>query len=211
MKITFRGPAGDLEGILEAPPPDAHASLRGAAIVCHPHPRFGGTMQNTIVFRVARALREVGLATLRFNFRGVEGSGGEHGGEGDEDLDARAALERLEAEYPGVELWAAGYSFGARTVCGLAGRADFGDRIARLLCIALPVLVFDCGEVDELVQPGLFVFGSQDEFGTLADMRERFPELPPGLELVEIEGADHYFRGCTPFVEERVRAWAETE
>ena len=93
MKLDLQGPAGRLEALLEEP---EGGPIRGAAVVCHPHPMHLGTMRNTIVFRTARALRAAGLVTLRFNFRSVEGSQGEHDGEGGEEGDVLAALDLLE-------------------------------------------------------------------------------------------------------------------
>jgi alpha/beta superfamily hydrolase len=203
MELAFPGPAGRLDGLLDEP--DSGAP-RAAAIVCHPHPLHRGTQRNTIVFRIARALRANGLATLRFNFRGVEGSEGVHDGNGAEEGDAAAALDLLSERHPGLPLWAAGYSFGARTVCALASR---DARIQRLVLVALPVARYACAEIDLVTQPGLVVLGGRDPFGTPADLAARHPRLSPRLEIVEIEGADHFFRGRTPILEEAVRVHAE--
>ena len=162
-------------------------------------------MRNTIVFRAARALRAAGLATLRFNFRGVGESEGAHDGAGAEELDAAVALDLLEARFPGLPLWAAGYSFGSRTVCGLATR---DRRIQRLILIAFPVSAYDCSCIKEVHQPGFMLFGGGDEFGTLTELAQLFPNLPPRLEVDEIVGADHFFRGRTPILEEKIRSYA---
>ncbi|HED67136.1 MAG TPA: hypothetical protein ENJ09_16470 [Planctomycetes bacterium] len=201
MNVDFPGPVGRLEGILEEP----EVQPRGAAVLCHPHPLHGGTMRNTIVVRAARALRSEGMATLRINFRGVEGSEGVHDGTGAEEGDVAAALEFLTERYGEVPLWAAGYSFGARTVCGLASK---DARIERVVLIALPVAVYACECIQDLSQPGLCVFAGADEFGTAAELRDRFEDLPRGLVLEEVPGADHFFRGKTPIVEEIVRSFA---
>jgi alpha/beta superfamily hydrolase len=202
MTLRFQGPVGWLEGVLELP--DA-GEARGAAIVCHPHPMHRGTMQNTIVVRTARALRTVGLATLRFNFRGVGASEGAHDGQGEEERDAAAGLELLQERFPGAALWAAGYSFGARTVVGLAVREA---RIRRLFLVALPIIAYPCEAIRRVLQPTRVLFGAADEFGTLAAFRARFPDLGPNVQAAEIPGADHFFRGCTPLVEEAIREWA---
>lgn len=159
-------------------------------------------MKNTVVFRVARALRAAGCVTLRFNFRGVEGSEGQHDGNGAEEGDVAACLDLLAERYPGVPLWGAGYSFGARTICELAPKEP---RIERVVLVAPPVAVYDCRCLEELTQPGLLVFGSGDEFGTLTELAQKHAELPERLELHEIAGADHFFRGRTPLLEESVR------
>lgn len=200
-EVVFAGPAGRLEGLHELP----EGEVRGAAVVCHPHPLHEGTMRNTIVYRMARALRSAGLATLRFNFRGVEGSEGEHDGQGGEEGDVAAALDLLEERHPGRPFWAAGYSFGSRTVCGLAVR---DTRIRRLILIALPIEAYDCHCLEEAPQPGLIVLGSGDSFGTLTELARRFPHLPERFETEEITGADHFFRGRTPILEETVRDYA---
>jgi len=203
MRVEFQGPAGRLEGELELP--DVEPSVRAASIVCHPHPLHGGTMQNAIVVRTARALRSAGLATLRFDFRGVERSQGEHDGAGGEELDASAALDLLAERFPGARLWGAGYSFGARTVCGLAPR---DARIARVVLVALPIAAYACACVEELSQPGLLVFGGGDPYGTLTELAQRHGALPEALELDEIPEADHFFRGRTPVLEARIAEYA---
>ncbi|MEO6711453.1 MAG: alpha/beta hydrolase, partial [Planctomycetota bacterium] len=105
MKFFIPGPVGRLEAILWEP---LHgAAPRAAALVCHPHPKGGGTMDNNVVFRTARGLQHAGLAVLRFNFRGVGASEGAHDGEGAEDGDAAAGVDLLEQRYPGLELWGA--------------------------------------------------------------------------------------------------------
>ena len=205
MTIHFPGPVGRLEALLETPEEDGTGPPRAAAVVCHPHPLHGGSMQNSIVFRVARALRAAGLVTLRLNFRGVEGSEGVHDGTGAEEGDVAAALDELELRFPGLPLWAAGYSFGSRTVCGLATR---DERIERVLGIAFPVQVYDASVLARLRQPTLLVMGDRDEFGTAEDLDRLELALPDHVRIQEIAGADHFFRGRTPLVEEAVRTFA---
>lgn len=198
-EILFDGPAGELEGLLE--PPDRE--VEAVAIVCHPHPLHGGSLRNTICVRVARALRSLGFATLRLNFRGVGKSAGKHDGNGAEAGDALAGLEELEKQFGSLPAWAVGYSFGARTVCSLAAE---NPRIERTILIALPVLSDGLGSLRELRQPSLLIFGELDGFGTAADL----PALEDHLEVHTIGGADHFFRGCTPLVEECAREYARS-
>ena len=108
--LTIPGPAGSLEALLEEPD---HCEPRLAAVVCHPHPLFGGTMHNKVVYRIARGLRRAGIVVLRFNFRGVGRSEGEHAHMIGEVEDARAALEYLRARYPHLAYALAGFSFGS--------------------------------------------------------------------------------------------------
>lgn len=204
MELFIPGPVGRLEARHEPP----EGEVRAVAAVCHPHPLYGGTMDNTVVFRTAKALRRAGVAVARFNFRGVGESEGEHGGNGEEEGDAAAVLDWLAARHPGVPRWAAGFSFGSRTALGLA--LD-DERIERLVCVALPVLRFACEGVERVRQRSLFVFAGEDEFGTLAAMRERVPRIPDHFDLVEIPGTDHFFKYRTPDLESAVHSWATRE
>lgn len=201
--LFLSGPAGRLEALFQRP---AGAEPRGAAVVCHPHPLFGGTMHNTVVFRTARALLAAGLAVLRFNFRGVEGSEGEHDGEGGEERDAACALDWLEERFGAQELWGAGFSFGSRTVCRLALE---DERLERLVGVALPVARFDCRFMRQLEPPTLLVFGEKDDFGTAGGFRALFTEVPKNFRVAEIPGADHFFRYRTPDLERTVREYAQ--
>jgi hypothetical protein len=204
MQLFLPGPAGRLEAILWTP--ESGATPLAAAVVCHPHPVHGGTMHNNVVFRIARGLQSAGVAVLRFNFRGAGASEGAHDGRGGEEDDVAAALDHLARELPEVELWAAGFSFGARTVASLARR---DPRIARLCLVAPPSKAFDCSFIRELTQPAYVLLAGQDPFGTPQDFRERVGALAATTEVDVIEGVDHFFRGATPELERRVRAWAE--
>jgi len=204
MDLLIPGSVGALEAKLWVPRDGSPA--KAACAVCHPHPLHGGTMDNTVVFRTARGLELAGLAVLRFNFRGVGRSEGVHDGQGGEEEDLAAALDHLEGAFPGLDLWAGGFSFGARTAASYA-RKD--PRIARVILVALPVKAFDCSFVREIRKPGLVLMAGQDEYGTLADLRRSFPDLYPGLEVDEIPAADHYFQGATSELQLRVRRHAE--
>lgn len=203
MELFIHGPAGKLEAVLWEPlekrPP------RAAAVVCHPHPLYGGTLNNNVVFRAARGLQQAGLAVLRFNFRGVQRSEGEHHGQGGEAEDLGAALDWLAARHPDLELWAGGFSFGARTA---AQRAGTDARIRRVVLVALPVRKFDCAFLRAVRQPGLILMAENDEYGTLDELRAQFPDLPATWELDQVPGVGHFFEGATQAVSERVRAWS---
>jgi len=206
MELFIPGPAGRLEAVLW-PAPDKQAP-RAAAVMCHPHPLFGGTLKNNVVFRAARGLNQAGLAVLRFNFRGVERSEGVHDGQGGEVEDLGAALDWLAAQHPGLPLWAGGFSFGARTA---AERATRDARIQRVVLVALPVRKFDCSFLREVTQPGYVLMAGEDEYGTLPELRERFPEAARTLELDEVPGVGHFFEGQTQEVTRRVQHWAERQ
>src|ERR1700731_3863014 len=117
----IEGPAGKLEALLEEP---ADGEPREACLVCHPHPLFGGTMHNKVVYRIARGMRRAGAVVLRFNFRGVGSSEGVHDQGAGEEEDARAALGFLRERYPGLPYSMAGFSFGSRVVMKLGCMLD---------------------------------------------------------------------------------------
>jgi len=209
VQAFIPGPSGRLEAILWDPA--AGAPARAACVVCHPHPQGGGTMRSTVVYRAAQALRDAGAVVLRFNFRGVGLSAGEHSGGGGEAEDALAALDWLARRHPAAELWAAGYSFGARAAAAVASR---DRRVARVVLIALPVAAIDCAAVEGVRAPGLVIQAERDDFGGLARLRALYPRLYPGLELAEVAGADHFFAGRMAELQELVgsaaRRWLET-
>lgn len=204
MRFFIPGPVGRLEA-LQWLPKDGVAP-RAAAVVCHPLPTAGGTMDNNVVFRVARGLQHAGLAVLRFNFRSAGASEGLHDGNGAEEADVTAALDHLAAAFPGLPLWAGGFSFGSRTVGSLARREP---RIARVFLIAPPARAYDCRFLRDIPQPTLIVHAEHDQFGTPAEFDERVGALPAHFERLVIPGVEHFFRGKTPELEAIVRAWAE--
>jgi alpha/beta superfamily hydrolase len=189
---------GRLEGLLKEP-----AHPRRAAIVCHPHPKGGGTMNNNVVYRTARALQDRGAAVLRFNFRGVGRSTGTHGGGPAELEDARAALDFMAARHPGVPLWQAGFSFGARV--GL--EAALGDpRVSRLLAVGLAVRMFDCSflEGPRGGRPLAIVQAASDEYGDRPEIEAFVARLAPPVRLWIVEEATHLFPGKLDELEQAV-------
>jgi alpha/beta superfamily hydrolase len=202
-KVTIQGPVGKLEAEIWLP--EGGAPAKAAAVVCHPHPLHGGTMRNNVVHRTARGLHDAGLAVVRFNFRGVGGSEGTHDGNGAEEEDLAAALTFLRERVPGVPLWAAGFSFGSRTVIGLAPR---DERIERVALIALPVIAYDCSVALEVKQPGGIFMAGDDTFGTMAVMRDRLPDLFDRFHVEEVPGVDHFFTGKLDDLRLRVKNWA---
>jgi alpha/beta superfamily hydrolase len=180
---------GHLEALLKEPDPP----LRGAGILCHPHPLFGGTMHTKAVYRAGQALNEAGLAVLRFNFRGVGGSTGSHGGGIGEREDASAALDWLAGSHPGAPLLAGGFSFGS--MVALSVGAD-DPRVVALLGLGLPIErneAYDFSFLASVRKPVLVVQGENDEFGSGEAMSEHLSELGTHITLVRVPGADHYF------------------
>ena len=188
----IQGPAGRLEALLELPDLAAGSQPRAAVVFAHPHPQQGGTMHTKAVYRATKALARIGCAVLRFNFRGVgrsEGAWDEGRGERD---DFRAALDVMAARYPDVELWAAGFSFGAWVALS-TGAAD--DRVSLLLGIAPAIDRYDLSMLKVSTKPKFFIHGERDEIIPVRKMYEFYAQLPEPKELVVIDGADHLFDG----------------
>jgi alpha/beta superfamily hydrolase len=189
VNVDLHGPAGRLEALLDDAP---GASF--AAVVCHPHPRFGGTMHNHATYRLAKAIGAKGGAALRFNFRGVGRSAGAYdGGDGEAD-DARAALDALAAERPGLPLLACGFSFGAWMAI-LAGGAD--PRVSGLLLAGLALRApdlqrfRDAGRVREVEKPVAIVQAERDEFGTPPEVEAALAGSRGPRRLAVLAGASH--------------------
>jgi alpha/beta superfamily hydrolase len=193
----FAGPAGPLEALLEEPagPP------RAACVFSHPHPLYGGTMHTKAVYQSAKALARIGTATLRFNFRGVGSSGGTHDGGPGEMADYRAALDFVASRYPGLPLWAAGFSFGSWVAWNVA--LD-DDRVQVLLGLGLPVDRFDFSPVSASAKAKFLIHGELDELVSVRAIRKFYSEMREPKELVVIDGADHLFDGKTSEVGEAI-------
>ena len=192
--LRFAGGGLSLEGRIALPP----GTSRGA-VVCHPHPQYGGDMDNPVVLATTHALQDLGIATLRFNFRGVGGSEGRYGGGFAEADDARAAVTCLREKVSGAEISLGGYSFGAM-VALLAGH-DHAD-VERLFAIALPATMFDATPIELSNKPKLFLLGDRDQYCPYPAMEALVARIAGENSLVRIAGADHFFFG----LEERVGA-----
>jgi hypothetical protein len=165
---------------------------RQVALVCHPHPSYGGTMHNKVVFRAAKAALNLGLPTLRFNFRGAGKSAGTFTGGDGEREDVRAALGHLTARFPGLPVCLMGFSFGAWV--GLAvGATD--ARVSTLVGLGLPVSSLNFDFLQEVRKPKLLLQGTHDEFGPSAQVAELFRSLAEPKQIHWVEGADHFFAG----------------
>ena len=187
-KLAIAGPAGKLEAILERP---GEGALEGAAVVCHPHPRHGGTMHNKVAYTLARAFVRSGYETLRFNFRGTEGSEG-HYDEGIGELDdALAAVEFMRARHGAYPLWLAGFSFGA----AIAVRAAIATHIDGLISVAPAISRFASGLETQPECPWLIIQGDEDELVDVEETISWVDSLEPGPELLIISGGEHFFHG----------------
>jgi alpha/beta superfamily hydrolase len=197
VHLTVTGPAGPLEALLDEPRPadgTAARSPRAAVAFAHPHPQQGGTMHTKAVYQGAKGLARVGCAVLRFNFRGVGASAGAFDeGRGERD-DFTAVVAALVARYPGVPIWAAGFSFGA-WVALEQGALD--PRVSLLIGIAPPVTRegYTFEAIYESEKPKFLVQGSLDEVCPVRDLWAFYARLKEPKEIVLIDGANHLFEG----------------
>ena len=202
-RLYIPGPAGQLEALLEF---DAAWRVRATAVVCHPHPLFGGTMHNKVVYRAAKAALEAGLPTLRFNFRGAGKSEGQFADGIGEREDVRGALDFLQARYPQVPVCLMGFSFGA--VVGVSVGAH-DPRVAALAGLGVPVTISSFDFLREAHKPVLLVQGTEDIYGRRPQVEALFSTLPEPKRLHWVKGADHFFTGKLEEVQTVVRAFVE--
>jgi uncharacterized protein len=201
--VMIKGPAGRLEALLwtrDNPPL--------AAVLCHPHPLYGGTMHNKVVYHAAKTLDRYGLAVLRFNFRGVGLSEGTHDDGRGETADAQAALDYLSKELPHAPLLIAGFSFGA-TVGLRAGCAD--SRVIELIALGLPVNTIDASYLQTCAKPKLFIQGAEDRYGSKENWEKLLARLSsdsgPEIRSIFIPGADHFFTGHIDEMTQAIADW----
>ena len=200
------GPAGQLEALLNS----GSAAAKHAALVCHPHPLYGGTLHNKVVFHAMKALNNLGMPVLRFNFRGAGLSHGEHDqGTGEID-DVRTALEWLDREFH-LPIVFVGFSFGA--AIGLRAAAP-DTRVPVLISLGTPISPVDNRSYDynfllPCAKPKLFVSGSRDQFASPLKLQELVQSLAEPKRLVIIEAADHFFEGRLREMRETVEGWAK--
>ena len=202
--LVLPGPAGRLEALLNGGSPNA----THAAVVCHPHPLYGGTLHNKVVFHTMKALNSFGFPVLRFNFRGTGLSEGEHSNGIGEVEDVRAALDWLEQEFT-LPVVFAGFSFGAAV--GL--RAAFADdRVRALIALGLPAVevegrVYDFEFLRACNKPKLFVSGSRDQFGPAGKLEALVQTFADPKKLVRIEAGDHFFEGRLRELRVAIEEW----
>jgi hypothetical protein len=209
--LFLEGPAGRLEALLNAGAENAAY----AAIVCHPHPLFGGTLHNKVVFHTMKALNSFGFPVLRFNFRGAGLSHGEHDHGQGEVEDVRTALNWLAAEFH-LPIIFAGFSFGAAV--GL--RAACPDsRVKAVIGVGVPAIpvaadsetprTYNLDFLSDCGKPKLFVSGGRDQFGPRPKLEALVAVVPEPKKLVVIEGADHFFEGRLRELRETIEGWVK--
>lgn len=188
QQLAIRGPAGVLQAMLELP---QDREPIGCAVVCHPHPTFGGTMLNKVVHTLARSFVGVGCSALRFNFRGVDESDGSFDDGVGEIDDVLAAVDWVREQSPQLPLWLAGFSFGAAMAVSAAARTS----PAGLISIAPAVSRF-ADDLDHQPDcPWLIVQGDQDDLVEVEETIAWINKLDPGPELQVFAETEHFFHG----------------
>jgi hypothetical protein len=206
QSLFIDGPVGRLEGLLNA----GASNASHAALVCHPHPLYGGTMHNKVVYHAAKALGSFGFPVLRFNFRGAGLSEGTHDGRA-EVYDVRAAIDWLKARYH-LPLVFAGFSFGA--AMGLRACCPDPD-VKMLISLGTPVAaegrVYAYRFLGECMKPKLFVSGDHDQYGPMEELERMFRTAAEPKKFVIVPNADHFFEGRLPVMREAIESWVSEQ
>ncbi|NIO05111.1 MAG: alpha/beta fold hydrolase [Proteobacteria bacterium] len=197
--VVFKSGGLQLEGLLWRGDP------RGDAFVlCHPHPEYGGNMDNNVVSAMATAFQAQGISTIRFNFRGVGKSEGRFGGGTEERLDVEAAIDALGGYVNPRGVHVGGYSFGAHVGLNVA---SVDDRIDGFVGVAPPLALYDFEFLRECAKRKLFIAGSEDLFCPPGRLREWFDSLQGPKALKVIPDADHFFWNQEASLKEAVGAY----
>ena len=192
------GAVGPLECLIDRP----KAAPRAVVVFAHPLPIEGGTMHTKVVYQSAKALADVGCVVLRFNFRGVGRSAGAWDEGRGELHDYRAAVDYMVAAHPGLDIWAAGFSFGSY-IAMTSGADD--DRICAMIGIAPPVDRYEFASVKLSTKPKFVIHGEMDELISLKLVRQFYAGLKDPKEMVEIDSANHLFDGQASEVGDALR------
>jgi alpha/beta superfamily hydrolase len=193
-RLTLSGPAGALQALIETPVAEdggARAAVSAFGVVCHPHPLYGGTLDNKVVWTLARAFGQLGAPSVRFNFRGVGESAGSYDAGRGETADALAVIAYGRWRWPGAALWLAGFSFGGAVAVRAAGEAQ----PARVVLAAPGIATIDMSGAGAPRCPWLIVQGDADDVVSPQAVREWAGRLSPPPTLRLLPGAGHYFHG----------------
>ncbi len=190
----IQGPQGNLETLAEG----FDAPFNGVAIVCHPHPLYSGTMHNKVVHYIARTMKKMGLATIRFNFRGVGKSEGEYGESVGETEDLLAVIDWVIEHYPDKPIWLAGFSFGGF----VALRGSTQRDVKQLVTVAPSVSFFDTSDIKLPDCPWLLIQGKEDETVLHQDVLDWLKDLPIQPKAIYLDGVEHFFHGKLPLLSE---------
>jgi alpha/beta superfamily hydrolase len=194
---TIQGPVGNLEAVITQP--ETQIPITG--IVCHPHPLYGGTMNNKVVTTLVKTFASLDVPTIRFNFRGIGKSEGEFAQGIGELEDLRAVINWSRAQLPNKEIWLAGFSFGAY----IAARAATEESAALLITVAPAVNHADFDSLPEFKKPWIVVQGDQDEVVPAEEVFTWIKTRQPIPELIVLKGATHFFHGRLIELQDRLK------
>lgn len=202
-RVTLEGPEGEIEARIETPQGLEHVAAFG--VICHPHPLFGGTLDNKVVYSLARAFHDLGLPTIRFNFRGVGKSAGSFADGVGETEDALAVVAAGREKWPEAELWLGGFSFGG----AVAIRAAAVANPARLVTVAPAIRRVSLEGVPAPTCPWLIVQGDNDDLVNHTDVIEWATKLPQPPEIALLPGVEHFFHGKLNELRDAVTRFAQ--
>lgn len=199
--LTLPGPAGTLEALLDEPA--TIATPAAVAVVCHPHPQFGGTMTNKVVHSLAKAFNEAGAPAVRFNYRGVGASTGAYDEGNGEAADALAVLDWAAQRWPGARLWVGGFSFGGSVAIRAAAARD----VTRLVSVAPAIRRVSVDDNALPRCPWLIVQGDRDELVDPADIQRWAESLAESPRVALLSGVEHFFHGRLNDLRQVVSSW----
>lgn len=188
QSLTLAGPAGALEALTLCP---AQGDAVATAVLLHPHPLHAGTMQNKVVHTLARAFAGIGVASVRFNFRGVGASAGHFASGEGETGDALAVIDWVRSRRPGMPLWLAGFSFGAYIALRAAARTP----VSGLITVAPAVHLYDFAALTMPQCPWLLIQGEADEIVPVESVRDWLSGVRPPPQTLFLPGVGHFFHG----------------
>ncbi len=186
--LILTGPAGALEAVVSRP----DQPIQTVGIVCHPHPLFGGTMNNKVVTTIAKAFNNLGLWAVRFNFRGIGKSEGSFGNAVGEVDDLLAVFDWVEASFPDYRIWLAGFSFGSYVAARVA---EMKHQVSQLVTIAPAVNHGDFTQLTGVQCPWLVIQGDKDEVVPAEQVMAWAESMPNTMEVIQMHDAGHFFHG----------------
>ncbi|HEX4208743.1 MAG TPA: alpha/beta fold hydrolase [Ktedonobacteraceae bacterium] len=206
LHVNVPASHGHLEGILKPEGPDTQPLFAG--LICHPHPLYGGTMHNKVVFKATQTLQQgFNIPTLRFNFRGVGHSTGSYDeGRGEMD-DVYYALEFLSGRYPGLPVIIGGFSFGSWIALRVGAR---DDRVQAMIGMGVPAKWFGDDTLQDCHKPKLFVHGSKDDTAPYDLAVKWFEQVPAPKSMVVVDDADHFFQDHLEEVQGAIASFIQT-
>lgn len=208
-RSSLPGPAGPLQALIETPVIEGEGlqPVSAFAVVCHPHPLYGGSLDNKVVYTVARALEQLGAPAIRFNFRGVGASAGSYDAGRGETADALAVIAYGRRRWPNAALWLAGFSFGAAVAVRAAGEAV----PQRLIAVAPGITTIAVTDAAPPACPWLIVHGDADEVVPLEAVRAWADTLSPAPQMRVVPGASHFFHGRLNELRDEVLAFMASQ